>query len=50
MMLRQCCNHPYLVDSKNGTYDLGYDNLVRVCGKFDVLDRILPKLQACGHR
>eukprot|EP00960_Hanusia_phi_P039164 753784-Hanusia_phi.AAC.7 len=45
--LRQVCNHPYLLDEQ---WDLGQENLVRVCGKFDVLDRILPKLKAAGHR
>ncbi|EKX55328.1 hypothetical protein GUITHDRAFT_62679 [Guillardia theta CCMP2712] len=45
--LRQVCNHPYLLDEQ---WDLGEENIVRVCGKFDVLDRILPKLKAAGHR
>ncbi len=42
----QVCNHPYLIPE----YDLGTDMLVRSCGKLDVLDRVLPKLKACGHR
>lgn len=41
------CNHPYLLDEQ---WNLGDDNVVRVCGKFDVLDRILPKLKSAGHR
>ena len=32
------------------SWDLGADMRVRVCGKLDVLDRILPKLKAAGHR
>lgn len=42
----QVCNHPYLIPE----CDLGSDQIVRSCGKLDVLDRILPKLKACGHR
>lgn len=45
--LRQVCNHPYLLDDQ---FDLGPENIVRSCGKFDVLDRILPKLKEAGHR
>jgi superfamily II DNA/RNA helicase len=43
---RKICNHPYLfqaiyyVDSA----------LIRTCGKFELLDRILPKLHRTGHR
>lgn len=32
-----------------GDYDLD-DNLVRSAGKFELLDRIFPKLKATGHR
>eukprot|EP00291_Cryptomonas_curvata_P010090 CAMPEP_0172196066 /NCGR_PEP_ID=MMETSP1050-20130122/26591_1 /TAXON_ID=233186 /ORGANISM="Cryptomonas curvata, Strain CCAP979/52" /LENGTH=92 /DNA_ID=CAMNT_0012872267 /DNA_START=27 /DNA_END=301 /DNA_ORIENTATION=+ len=42
--LRQVCNHPYLLNDE--LYDLGESQLVRACGKFEVLDRILPKLKA----
>ena len=31
-------------------WDLGPEMRVRVCGKLDVLDRILPKLKEAGHR
>ncbi|EAX92042.1 SNF2 family N-terminal domain containing protein [Trichomonas vaginalis G3] len=46
MQLRKCCNHPYLF------YDTWFVNLdlVRTSGKCEVLDRILPKLKATGHR
>jgi ATP-dependent helicase STH1/SNF2 len=49
-------NHPYLFlkDAANATADgTGYDiddDLWRVSGKFELLDRILPKLRAGGHR
>ena len=48
MQLRKICNHPYLFDERAG-YDI--DNLmVRAAGKFALLDSILPKLMATGHR
>eukprot|EP00736_Rhodelphis_marinus_P012156 Rmarinus@m.28402 len=46
MHLRKACNHPYLFLED---YDVD-ENLVRVSGKFELLDRILPKLKATGHR
>lgn len=48
MRLRQVCNHPYLMEDPE--WDLGPAMRVRACGKLDVLDRILPKLKAAGHR
>ncbi|OHT08590.1 Chromatin structure-remodeling complex subunit snf21 [Tritrichomonas foetus] len=46
MQCRKICNHPYLFTN---TY---YINamLIRSCGKFELLDRILPKFKATGHR
>jgi len=49
MQLRKICNHPYLfldiIES-----DLLGDNLFRVSGKFELLDKILPKLIRTGHK
>jgi len=53
MQLRKVCNHPYLFFD-----EMGYDwqshvtskEIVRSSGKFDLLYRMLPKLQASGHR
>jgi len=46
MQLRKCVNHPYLfVDS----YDID-DDLWRASGKLELLDRVLGKLKAGGHR
>ena len=46
MQLRKVCNHPYLfVDD----YDVS-DELIRVSGKFELLDRMIPKLIKSGHR
>ncbi|XP_073009948.1 uncharacterized protein [Typha latifolia] len=55
MELRNICNHPYLsqlhaeeVDSLLPKHYL--PTLVRLCGKLEMLDRLLPKLKATGHR
>lgn len=53
MQLRKICQHPYVFDeveaAVNPTKATGAD-LYRVSGKFELLDRILPKLKATGHR
>mmetsp|Transcript_14910 Transcript_14910/g.22432 ORF Transcript_14910/g.22432 Transcript_14910/m.22432 type:complete len:1326 (+) Transcript_14910:95-4072(+) len=46
MQLRKVCNHPYLFLNDWPTDD----DLVRASGKFELLDRMLPKLKAAGHR
>jgi ATP-dependent helicase STH1/SNF2 len=53
MQLRKLCNHPFVfeevedqVNPLRGTNDL----LWRTAGKFELLDRILPKFHATGHR
>eukprot|EP01113_Clastostelium_recurvatum_P034248 TRINITY_DN4621_c0_g1_i1.p1 TRINITY_DN4621_c0_g1~~TRINITY_DN4621_c0_g1_i1.p1 ORF type:complete len:1181 (-),score=433.08 TRINITY_DN4621_c0_g1_i1:55-3597(-) len=48
MQLRKICNHPYMFN-EDGSWDVNED-FVRCAGKFDLLDRILPKLKATGHR
>jgi SNF2 family DNA or RNA helicase len=47
MQLRKICNHPYLFSETSWTKD---DNLWRASGKVELLDRLLPKLQAFKHR
>ncbi|XP_078429763.1 SNF2/Brahma-type chromatin-remodeling protein CHR12 [Wolffia australiana] len=48
MQLRKCCNHPYLFV---GEYNMWRkDEIVRASGKFELLDRLLPKLRRAGHR
>ncbi|KAJ7270788.1 hypothetical protein O6H91_Y396400 [Diphasiastrum complanatum] len=50
MQLRKCCNHPYLF-LEGFEYDLRQeDEIVRSSGKFELLDRLLPKLARTGHR
>jgi ATP-dependent helicase STH1/SNF2 len=46
MQLRKVCNHPYLF-LKEWIVD---EQLIRASGKFELLDRILPKLYMAGHR
>ncbi|XP_021727762.1 chromatin structure-remodeling complex protein SYD-like isoform X8 [Chenopodium quinoa] len=55
MELRNICNHPYLsqlhaeeVDSYIPKHFL--PPIVRLCGKLEMLDRLLPKLKATNHR
>jgi len=47
MQLRKVCNHPYLF-SPHG-YHINED-VIRSSTKVDLLDRMLPKLRAAGHR
>ncbi|CCF54584.1 hypothetical protein NDA11_000957 [Ustilago hordei] len=53
MQLRKICNHPYVFEQVevaiNPTKETGPD-LYRVSGKFELLDRLLPKLFATKHR
>jgi SWI/SNF-related matrix-associated actin-dependent regulator of chromatin subfamily A protein 2/4 len=48
MELRKVCNHPCLNYPPRG--HLLNDNVVRMCGKLWILDRILVKLHRTGHR
>ncbi|CEI93981.1 Putative SNF2-family ATP dependent chromatin remodeling factor snf21 [Rhizopus microsporus] len=53
MQLRKICNHPFVfeeVERVVNPYKVSNELLYRVSGKFDLLDRILPKLRATGHR
>merc|ERR1719495_606330 len=56
MQLRKLCNHPFMFQhieesytAHTGMRDLGPD-IYRSAGKFELMDRILPKLKASGHR
>lgn len=53
MQLRKLCNHPFVFEEveevMNPTKSTN-DLLWRSAGKFELLDRILPKFQATGHR
>lgn len=47
MQLRKICNHPYLFLDY---YTIGDDLIWRTSGKFELLDRVLPKFIRFGHR
>ncbi|XP_078167535.1 putative ATP-dependent DNA helicase CHR719 isoform X1 [Carex rostrata] len=48
MQLRKCCNHPYLFVNDYNMWQK--EEIVRASGKFELLDRLLPKLERAGHR
>jgi len=49
MQLRKICNHPYLFLQSYDT-DFLIGNIWRCSGKFELLDRIIPKLITTGHK
>lgn len=53
MQLRKLCNHPFVfeeVETQMNPDKLTNDLLWRTAGKFELLDRVLPKFYATGHR
>ena len=53
MQLRKLCNHPFVfeqVEDQMNPSKLNNDMLWRTAGKFELLDRMLPKFKATGHR
>uniref|UniRef100_A0AC11C5C9 Helicase, lymphoid specific n=1 Tax=Ovis aries TaxID=9940 RepID=A0AC11C5C9_SHEEP len=53
MLLRKCCNHPYLIEYPIDpvTQEFKIDEeLVTNSGKFLILDRMLPELKTRGHK
>jgi len=53
MQLRKLCNHPFVFDEVENVLNplsISNDMLWRTAGKFELLDRILPKYHATGHR
>ncbi|CAM0136011.1 ATP-dependent DNA helicase Snf21 [Umbelopsis sp. WA50703] len=53
MQLRKICNHPFVFEEvENAINPTRQSNelLYRTAGKFELLDRMLPKLKATGHR
>jgi ATP-dependent helicase STH1/SNF2 len=53
MQLRKICNHPFVfeeVEDEMNPSRVTDEMIFRVSGKFELLDRILPKLKASGHR
>lgn len=53
MQLRKLCNHPFVFEEVETQMSPGTnvnDLIWRTAGKFELLDRILPKFKATGHR
>jgi ATP-dependent helicase STH1/SNF2 len=53
MQLRKLCNHPFVFESVEEEMNPGKgtnDLIWRTAGKFELLDRILPKFKVTGHR
>ncbi|KAG2730752.1 hypothetical protein G9P44_005901 [Scheffersomyces stipitis] len=53
MQLRKICNHPFVfeeVEAVLNSSKLTNDLIWRTSGKFELLDRVLPKFKASGHR
>jgi ATP-dependent helicase STH1/SNF2 len=53
MQLRKICQHPFLFESvEDKISPAGYvdDKLIRASGKIELLNRVLPKFFATGHR
>ncbi|KAF3395733.1 Chromatin structure-remodeling complex subunit snf21 [Penicillium rolfsii] len=53
MQLRKLCNHPFVfepVEDQMNPSRMTNDLLWRTAGKFELLDRVLPKFRATGHR
>lgn len=60
MQLRKCCNHPFLLNGveedvraqvgESGEKLSEGDFLVKASGKLVLLDKLLPRLKADGHR
>jgi ATP-dependent helicase STH1/SNF2 len=53
MQLRKLCNHPFVfeqVEDQMNPSRISNDMLWRTAGKFELLDRVMPKFQATGHR
>jgi ATP-dependent helicase STH1/SNF2 len=53
MQLKKICNHPFVfedVENAMNPYSVSNDLLWRTSGKFELLDRVLPKFKRSGHR
>jgi ATP-dependent helicase STH1/SNF2 len=53
MQLRKLCNHPFVfegVEDQMNPHHLTNDLIWRTSGKFELLDRVLPKFKATNHR
>ena len=52
MLLRKCCNHPYLLEyplTDDGQF-LVNEELIQSSGKLQILDKLLKALKENGHK
>lgn len=49
MQMRKICNHPFLFEEVD-TVDETTETIIEMSGKMKLIDRLLPKLQAGGHK
>ncbi len=50
MQCKKICNHPYLFYDDEAILGLPDNMLIRTSGKFHLLQHLIPKLKASGHR
>jgi ATP-dependent helicase STH1/SNF2 len=53
MQLRKICNHPFVFREVDEDFSVGNnidEQIVRTSGKFELLDRILPKMFKMKHK
>ena len=51
MQLRKVCNHPYhFIDNNNAMFEHTNEWIIKSSGKFEFLDRIIPKLLYFNHK
>jgi chromodomain-helicase-DNA-binding protein 7 len=59
LQLRKCCNHPYLINGveqsvieslSDRSPETVYQTLIKASGKLVLVDKLLPKLKAGGHK
>lgn len=53
MQLRKICNHPYVFEEVENVINpsgVTNDMMWRCSGKFEILDRVLPKFKKTGHK
>uniref|UniRef100_A0A3B5AB69 Helicase C-terminal domain-containing protein n=1 Tax=Stegastes partitus TaxID=144197 RepID=A0A3B5AB69_9TELE len=49
MELRKCCNHPYLITGERA-HEQELQAMIQAAGKLVLIDKLLPKLLAGGHK
>ena len=50
MQLRKVCNHPFLFEEADPHPEYTDESIIEASGKLKVMDKLLSKLHAAGHR